>query len=128
MSAPSGGTVVASTYIRAVGDPARFKRSSSVAAYFGMTPTRYRSGEADRPGRISRRGDCMVRSYPFEAAKAILSRPAKPSALKTWGSALAERIGGKKATMAVARKLAAILHRMRCDGTRFKASLTAESA
>ncbi|MGA7326250.1 MAG: IS110 family transposase, partial [Rhodomicrobium sp.] len=128
MSAPGVGTVVALTYMSAVGDPARFKRSSSVAAYFGMTPSRYQSGEVDRPGRISRRGDCMVRSCLFEAAKVIVSRSAKPSALQSWGRDLAERIGNKKATMAVARKLAVILHRMWRDGTFFQGGLRAVSA
>ena len=128
MSAPGVGTIVALTYMSAVGDPARFKRSASVAAYFGMTPARYQSGEVDRPGRISRRGDCMVRSCLFEAAKVILSRSAKPSQLQSWGRGLAERTGNKKATMAVARKLAVILHRMWRDGTPFQGGLKAVSA
>ena len=128
MSASGVGTVVALTYMSAAGDPARFKRSASVAAYFGMTPARYQSGEVDRPGRISRRGDCMVRSCLFESAKVILSRSAKPSPLQSWGRGLAERIGNKKATMAVARKLAVILHRMWRDGTLFQGGLKAVSA
>jgi hypothetical protein len=70
----------------------------------------------------------MVRSYLFEAAKVVLSRSAKPSALQAWGRTLAERIGNKKATMAVARKLAVILHRMWCDGTLFDWGQKAVSA
>jgi transposase len=128
MSAPGVGTVVALTYMSAVGDPARFKRSASVAAYFGMTPARYQSGEVDRPGRISRRGDCMVRSCLFEAAKVIVSRSAKPSALQSWGQGLAVRIGNKKATMAVARKPAVILHRMWRDGAPLQGGLKEVSA
>jgi transposase len=59
----------------------------------------------------------MVRALLFEAAKVLLSRSARPSTLKTWGEALGKRIGAKKATMAVARKLAVILHRMWTTGT-----------
>jgi transposase len=120
MSAPGVGTVVALAYMTGVEDPARFKRSSSVAAYFGMTPRRYQSGEVDYAGRISRCGDGMVRGLLFEAAKVLLSRSARPSALKSWGEALGKRIGAKKATMAVARKLAVILHRMWTTGTTFQ--------
>jgi len=89
MSAPGIGTVVALAYMTGVEDPARFKRSSSVAAYFGMTPRRYQSGEVDHAGRISKCGDGMVRGLLFEAAKVLLSRSARPSALKTWGEPLA---------------------------------------
>lgn len=120
MSAPGVGTVVALAYMTGVEDPTRFKRSSLVAAYFGMTPRRYQSGEIDRAGRISKCGDGMVRGLLFEAAKVLLSRSARPSALKNWGEALSKRVGAKKATMAVARKLAVILHRMWITGTTFQ--------
>ena len=128
MSAPGVGTVVALAYITSVEDPARFKRSSSVAAYFGMTPRRYQSGEVDHAGRISKCGDGMVRGLLFEAAKVLLSRSTRPSALKTWGEALGKRIGAKKATMAVARKLAVILHRMWTSGRTFRWNAEAASA
>jgi transposase len=75
-------------YMTGVEDPARAKRSSSVAAYFGMTPRRYQSGEVDHAGRISKCRDGMVRGLLFEAAKVLLSRSTRPSALKTWGEAL----------------------------------------
>ena len=127
MSAPGVGVVVALAYITGVEDPARFKRSSSVAAYFGMTPRRYQSGEVDHAGRISKCGDGMVRGLLFEAAKVLLSRSTRPSALKTWGEALSKRIGAKKATMAVARKLAVILHRMWTTGTTFQWNAEAAS-
>jgi transposase len=119
MSAPGVGTVVALAYMTAIEDPARFRRSSSVAAYLGMTPRRYQSGEIDHGGRISKCGDGMVRTLLFEAAKVLLSRSARPSVLKTWGKNIGKRIGAKKATMAVARKLAVIL-RMWTTGTAFK--------
>lgn len=127
MSAPGVGTVVALAYMTGVEDPARFKRSSSVAAYFGMTPARYQSGEVNRAGRVSKCGDGMVRGLLFEAAKVLLSRSARPSRLKTWGEALGKRIGPKKATMAVARKLAVILHRMWTTGTTFQWNAEAAS-
>ena len=105
-------------------DPARFSRSTSVGAYFGMTPKRYQSGEVDKAGRVSKCGDGMVRGLLFEAAKVLLSRSAKPSDLQAWGRALAKRIGSKKATMAVARKLAVILHRMWTTGKPFRWTAT----
>jgi transposase len=119
MSAPGVGAVVVLAYMAGVESPARFRRSSSVGAYFGMTPARYQSGEVDRAGRVSKCGDGMVRSLLFEAAKVLLSRSARPCALQSWGQALAKRIGSKKATMAVARKLAVILHRMWMTGDTF---------
>lgn len=119
MSAPGVGVVVALAYICGIEDPARFKRSSSVGAYFGMTPKLYQSGEVNRTGRISRCGDGMVRGYLFEAAKVLLARASRPSALKAWGEQLRVRMGSKKATMAVARKLAVILHRMWVTGRSF---------
>ncbi len=106
MSAPGVGIVVALGYMTAVEDPARFKKSTAVAAYFGMTPRRYQSGEMDRAGRISKCGDAMIRGLLFEAGKVLLSRSARPCPLKSWGETLAKRVGKKKATMAVARKLA----------------------
>ena len=92
-----------------------------------MTPARYQSGEVNRAGRVSKCGDSMVRGLLFEAAKVLLSRSARPSRLKTWGEALGKRIGPKKATMAVARKLAVILHRMWTSGTTFQWNTEAAS-
>jgi transposase len=112
MTAPGVGPVVALAYATGVEDPGRFSSSVSVGAYFGMTPRRYQSGEIDQGRRISKCGDAMVRGLLYEAAKVLLSRTCRPSALKSWGLALAKKIGSKKATMAVARKLAVILHRM----------------
>ena len=62
----------------------------------------------------------MLRTYLFEAAGIILHRVSRRSALKAWGTRLAERIGSKKATVAIARKLAVILHRLLRDGTEFR--------
>jgi transposase len=120
MSAPGVGPVVALAYTTGIEAPGRFTSSSSVGAYFGMTPRRYQSGEVDQAGRISKCGDGMVRGLLYEAAKVLLSRTSKPSALKSWGHSLIKRTGSKKkATLAVARKLAVILHRMWTTGEPF---------
>ena len=92
----------------------------SVGAYAGLTARRYASGEIDWTGRISKCGDKMLRSYLYEAANVLLTRVAKWSALKAWGVRLAKRSGLRKAKVAVARKLAVILHRMWIEGTEFK--------
>ena len=128
MSAPGVGPVVALAYITGVEDPRRFSSSASVGAYFGMTPRRYQSGEVDQAGRISKCGDAMVRGLLFEAAKVLMSRTSKPSDLKAQGLALAQRIGNKKATMAIARKLAVILHRMWMTGRPFQWSAAVTEA
>jgi transposase len=120
MTAPGVGTLVALTYVSVVDDPERFARSSSVGAYVGLTPRRYQSGEEDHTGHISRCGDKLLRTYLFEAAGIILHRVSRWSTLKAWGTRLARRIGTKKATVAVARKLSVILHRMLRDGSEFR--------
>ena len=120
MTAPGVGVLVALTYVSVIGDPARFARSSSVGAYVGLTPRRFQSGETDYTGKISRCGDRLARTYLYEAAGIILNRVSRWSTLKAWGTRLARKIGHQKATVAVARKLAVILHRMWRDGTEFR--------
>jgi transposase len=122
MSAPGVGAIVALTYVSAVDDPARFKSSKAVAAHFGLTPKKYQSGETDVTGRISKIGDAAVRTALYEAAHVMLVRAVKGSGLKSWAMKLARRAGMKKAKVALARKLAVILHRMWIDGTRFAAT------
>src|SRR5215469_11662976 len=112
MTAPDVGAVVALAYATTVEDPRRFRRSSSFAAYVGLTPRRYQSGEMDRAGHISRCGDAMLRTYLYEAANVLLRRSTRPSPLSVWGRALSERIGARKSLVAVARKLAVVLHTM----------------
>jgi transposase len=119
MTAPGVGAITALCFLATIDDPTRFKRSRSVGAYVGLT-TRYASGEVDWTGRISKCGDKLLRSYLYEAANVLLTRVAKWSALKAWGIRLAKRSGLRKAKVAVARKLAVILHRMWIDGTEFK--------
>jgi transposase len=120
MTAPGVGSLVALAYISVIDTPDRFSSSSSVGAYLGLTPRRYQSGEIDRSGRISKCGDPLLRTYLFEAAGILLNRVSRWSALKAWGTPLAKKVGGKKATVAVARKLAVIRHRMWRDNTDFR--------
>ena len=120
MTAPGVGPVTALAFKAVIDDPSRFRKSSSVGAYLGLTPRRYQSGEVDKTGRISKCGDTLLRYYLYEAANVILSRVRKWSKLKAWGTKLTKRIGNRKAKVAVARKLAVILHRMWLDNTDFK--------
>ena len=119
MTVPGIGPITAMAFHSAIDEPCRFKRSRSVGAYVGLTPRRYASGEVDWSGRISKCGDAMVRTYLFEAAGVLLTRVPQWCKLKAWGHRLWKRIGFKKAKIAVARKLAVILHRMWRDGTDF---------
>jgi len=120
MTTPSVGAIVAITYKSALDDPNRIKKSRNAGPLFGLTPKRYQSGETDVTGGISRVGDAMVRTALYEAANVLLSRVTRFSALKRWGLQVAKRRGLKRAKVAVARKLAVILHRMWLDGTTFR--------
>ena len=120
MTAPGVGPITALCFLATIDDPTRFKRSRSVGAYAGLTTRRYASGEIDWTGRISKCGDKMLRSYLYEAANVLLTRVAKWSALKSWGMRVAKRSSLRKAKVAVAGKLAVILHRMWIDGAEFK--------
>ena len=126
MSAPGIGTIVGMAYVAAIDDPTRFKSSKDVGAHFGLTPRKYQSGETDVTGRISKCGDAGVRALLFEAAHVVLTKPVKKAgALKRWAMALAKRAGQRKAKVALARRLAVILHRMWVSRTLFDASKTA---
>jgi transposase len=120
MTTPSVGAIVAITYKSALDDPSRIKKSKNAGPLFGLTPKRYQSGETDITGGITRAGDAMVRAVLYEAANVLLSRVTRFSALKRWGLEVAKRRGLKRAKVAVARKLAVILHRMWIDGTTFR--------
>lgn len=119
MTVPGVGPMTALSFKATIDDPTRFRRSRSVGAYVGLTARRFASGEIDWTGRISKCGDSMLRSYLFEAAGVLLTRVPKWSTLKSWGLRVAKRSGFKKAKVAVARKLAVILHRMWMDRTEF---------
>jgi transposase len=119
MTTPGVGPVVALTYRATVDVPARFRKSKSVGAVFGLTCSKYQSGEIDRSGRISRRGDEMMRVMLYEAAQSMLYSK-KWSWLKAWAMQIARRRGIKKAIVALARRLAVIMHRIWVDGTEFR--------
>ena len=112
--------MVALTYRVTVDVPVRFRKSKSVGAVFGLTPSRHQSGESDRPGAISRCGDEMMRSMLYEAAQILLVRSTKWSWLKAWAMKIARQRGMKKAIVALARRLAVIMHRIWVNGTAFR--------
>jgi transposase len=120
MTVPGVGVITALTFRHTIDDPSRFRSASLVGAYLGLTPRRKQSGETDTSGKISRWGDRLLRTYLFEAATVLLYRTKKWSSLKAWGMRLAKRIGMKKAKVAIARKIAVILHCIWVDGTSFE--------
>ena len=119
MTVPGVGPVVALTYRATVDVPARFRKSKSVGAVFGLTCAKYQSGESERSGRISRCGDEMMRVMLYEAAQAMLHSK-RWSWLKAWAMKIARHRGMKKAIVALARRLAVIMHRIWVDGTEFQ--------
>lgn len=120
MAIPGVGPIAALTFKAAVDDPKRFSSSRTVAAHFGLTPRRYQSGEMDNPGRISKAGDADVRSALYAAANAMMMRSVASSEIKSWGLRLMRRKGRRRAVVAVARKLAVVMHRMWADNTEFR--------
>jgi transposase len=120
MAVPGVGVVTALSFRHTIDDPTRFRPASKVGADLGLTPRRKQSGETDLNGRTSRWGDRQLRTYLFEAASVLLHRTKKWCSLKAWGMRLAKRSGTKKAQVAVARKLAIILHCIWVDGTTFE--------
>jgi transposase len=120
MTVPGVGPVTALAFKTSVDDPRRFRRSRTVGAHFGLTPKRFQSGSIDYDGGITRCGDPEVRTTLYEAANGLMVRCKKWSALRAWGMGIAKRRGHKRAIVAVARKLAIVLHRMWLDGTEFR--------
>ena len=128
MTVPGVGPVVALTYRATVDVPVRFRNSKAVGAVFGLTPSKYQSGEINRTGAISKCGDEMMRAMLYEAAHILLVRSAKWSWLKVWAMQIARRRGLKKAIVALARRLAVIMHRIWVDGTEFRWTREAAAA
>jgi transposase len=120
MSVPGVGPITALTFRATIDRSDRFRRSRDVGAHLGLTPARYQSGETDIQGRISRCGDELARTALYEAAHTLLVRSRKWSALRAWGMKIAKARGMARARVAVARKLAVILHRMWSDETEFR--------
>jgi transposase len=121
MAIPGIGAITATAFVTAIEDPANFRSSRSVAAWFGLTTRRYQSGEVDYDGHISRRGDAHMRGLLYEAATVLLTRSQVDSDLRAWGLKLRERLGFKRAAVAVARKLAVVMHSMLKSGQSYRA-------
>jgi hypothetical protein len=115
-----GRRQIAVTYKSAIDDPHRIVKSKAAGALFGLTPKKYQSGEKDVTGGITLAGDEIVRTVLYEAANVLLSRITRFSKLKRWGMDVAKRRGSKRAKVALARKLAVILHRIWVDGTTYR--------
>jgi len=120
MNVPGVGPITALAFRATIDRPDRFRRSRDVGAHLGLTPARYQSGETDIQGRVSRCGDELVRTALYEAAHSLLVRSRKWSSLRAWGMSIAKRRGMARARVAVARKLAVILHRMWSDNAEFR--------
>jgi transposase len=128
MSVPGVGVITAMAFRHTIDDPTRFRSAQTVGAYLGLTPRRKQSGEQDINGRISKWGDRLLRTYLFEAASVLLRRTKRWSTPKAWGTRLMKRVGAKKAKVAVARKIAVILHCIWTDGTSFEWGIEKKSA
>lgn len=120
MTVPGVGPITALAFRATVDQAERFAHSRDVGAHFGLTPRRYQSGETDRSGTITKTGDALMRHALYEAATSMLVHATKPSALRNWGLAVAKRRGLQKARVALARRLAVVLHRMWRDGSVFQ--------
>lgn len=119
MTVPGVGALTAVTYLTTIDDPGRFQHSRDLGPHLGLTPRKYASGEVDRNGAISKSGDAPLRATLYQAALALLTRTQRWSTLKAWGIAIARRRGLRRAVVAVARKLAIVLHRIWVDGSEF---------
>ncbi len=125
LTAPGVGTITALAYVAAVERPEEFKNGRAVSAWVGLTPARYQSGQIDYAGRISRQGDVRLRTYLYEAANTVLTRSRADTALKRWGLGLKAKLGHRRAVVAVARKLAVVLHALWAKGEPFKTDAVA---
>ena len=128
MTIPGVGPVVSLAFVATIDIPARFRNSKAVGPVLGLTPVRSQSGESDRVGHISLCGDGMMRTLLFEAAQTMLRPSTRWSWLKAWAMKVAQRRGSGKAVVALARRLAVIMHRMWCDGTEFRWTREAQAA
>lgn len=120
MSVPGAGPLTALAYVATIDAPERFSRSRSTGVYTGLTPRRHQSGEVDYTGRISKQGDAMLRSLLYEAASSFLTVVRRAHPLKDWARRIRKRTSHKKACVALARRLAVIMHRMLMTGEPFR--------
>ena len=119
-SVPGVGPLTVLAFVTAIDNPHRFSRSASVGAYLGLTPRRFESGQMGYTGHISKWGDGLARHFLYEAANSLIGRVKRFSAPKAWACRLVGKLGAKKARVALARKLAVILHRIWVDGSEFR--------
>lgn len=120
MSAPGVGPVTALAFAATIDEPTRFAKSRTIGPYVGLTSRRWQSGEMDYSGRISKHGDAMLRSLLYEAANSLLTGARRAHPLKDWARRIRKRSSHKKACVALARKLAVILHKMLISGEAFR--------
>ena len=120
MTVPGIGSITALAFVATIGDPERFSKSRTVGAYLGLTSRRYQSGEMDYSGRISKYGDGLMRHLLYEAANSLLTVVRKSHPVKEWARRIKKRSCHKKACVALARKLAVIMHRMLSTGEAFR--------
>jgi transposase len=120
MTVPGVGPIVSLAYVSTIDIPSRFRHSRSVGAILGLTPVLKQSGEVSRVGRVSLRGDAMMRRLLYESAQSMMTRVVKWCWLKAWAMNIAKRHGSKKAKVALARRLAVVMHRMWVDGSEFR--------
>jgi transposase len=120
MAIPGVGAITALSFFTAIEEPTRFRRADDVAAYLGLTPRIYQSGESLIRGSISKMGNRLTRTHLVNAATVLLAATRTFSSLKDWGLRLAKKIGFHKARIAVARKLAIIMFGLWRDGTHFQ--------
>jgi transposase len=120
MTVPGVGPVTAMAFRATIDVPARFSSSKAVGAVLGLTPVQHQSGESNRIGKVSLCGDAMMRTLLYEGAQSVLTRSTQWSWLKVWALRIAKHRGMKKAIVALARRLAVVMHRMWVDGTEFR--------
>jgi transposase len=128
MTVPGIGSITALAFKAAIDDPKRFSSSSKVGPYLGLTPRQYQSGDSEWIGGIGQASDPLLRSYLFEAAGVLMTRVHRSSPLRDWALRLSKRVGWKRASIAIARKLSVILHAIWRDGTVFEWSETEPKA
>ena len=116
---PGVGAITAMSFVAVIDDPARFGRADQAAAYLGLTPRRWQPGEVDYQGKIPKAGNRMMRHLLYEAANSLIARVKRACALEDWATQLLARVGGKKARVALARRLAVLMHKLWARGTDF---------
>lgn len=120
MTVPGVGHMTAQAFTASIDDPARFSSSRDVGAYFGLTTRRYQSGERDVSGRISKIGDSMTRALLYNAASNFILHVQRPHPMRDWARRIKKRSGHRKACVALARKLAVVMHKMLITGDPFR--------